>query len=133
MYTSSLGTPRFKTNKLSLTTVSGTGGFLQVNINILAKVQRRIRTYQNNLTNECLDGILLLWQSLKQTFILLSKLARNVMRCNNWAFYPKIVSPLAYSQKSSIVDMPLGSKYTSDFWRLFKPFISLNCFTLQNS
>ena len=60
MYTSSLGTPRFKTNKLSLTTVSGTGGFLQVNINILAKVQRRIRTYQNNLTNECLDGILLL-------------------------------------------------------------------------
>ena len=60
MYTSSLGTPTFKTNKLSLTTVSGTGGFLQVNINILAKVQRRIRTYQNDLKNECLDGILLL-------------------------------------------------------------------------
>ena len=102
--------PGLKGHKLSLTTVSGTSGVLQVRINILAKVQRRIRPYQNNLTTECLDGILLRWQSLKWTFVRLLKLARNVMGCNNWAFYAKIVSRLVYSQKSSIVDMPSGSK-----------------------
>ena len=46
------------------------------------------------------------------------------------AFIAKIVSRQVYSQKGSIVDACLGSKYASAFWRLFKRFISLKYFTL---
>ena len=35
--------------------------------------------------------------------------------------------------KCSIIDACFGSKYASAFWRLFKRFISLNYFTLQDS
>ena len=38
--------------------------------------------------------------------------------------------PLSIFTKSSIVDIRLGSKYVSAFWRLFKRFISLKYFTL---
>ena len=46
------------------------------------------------------------------------------------AFIAKIVSRSVYSQKSSILDARLGSKYASAFWRPFKLYISLVYFTL---
>ena len=45
------------------------------------------------------------------------------------SFYFKNSNLLTYSQKSSIVDACLGSKYASAFWRLFKRFISVKYFT----
>ena len=59
------------------------------------------------------------------------------------AFIVITVSHKGYSQKNSIVDIILGSKYVSAFWRLFKQFIysirllksviSLKYFTSFNS
>ena len=73
------------------------------------------------------------------------KLTRNATHCNSrddlphfsftskiydGAFIAKIVSHQVYSQKSSIVDACLGSKYALAFWRLLKRFISFKYFTV---
>ena len=47
-----------------------------------------------------------------------------------WNFYPKIGSHWVYSEKISIIGACLDSKYASAYWRLFKRFITLKCFTL---
>ena len=44
------------------------------------------------------------------------------------AFIVKIVSRFVHSQKSSIVDVLLGSKYASAFWRHFKCY-DVKCFS----
>ena len=46
---------------------------------------------------------------------------------------PKYKAVKHIHKKSSIVDARIGSKYTSAFWRLFKHFIFLKDFPLQNS
>ena len=47
-----------------------------------------------------------------------------------WSLYCENIKLLIYSQKSSIVDVQMGSKYTFAFWRLFKRFIFLKDFSL---
>ena len=50
---------------------------------------------------------------------------RPVSSIYDGAFIVKIVSRYVYSQKSSIVDARMGSKYASAFWRLFSKFLFL--------
>ena len=47
-----------------------------------------------------------------------------------WSLHCENIKPLSIFTKSSIVDVRIGSKYTSALWRLFKHFIFLKDFSL---
>ena len=93
----------------------------------LIKSKVRIKTRNATRCNNRDDCSTLVSLSKFQYFRGLYKTRWNI--CNG-AFIVKIVSYYVYSQKSSFIDAPLGSKYASAFWGLFKRFITLKYFTL---
>ena len=66
--------------------------------------------------------------------LILSEAYLEPSRTSMMDFFAKAVSGLLFSQKSSIIDTRLVSKYASAFtWRLIKVFIFLIHFTSSNS
>ena len=68
-----------------------------------------------------------------ENFIISGGLYITQLNIYDGALIEKIVSRFLYSQKSSIVDIHLGPKNPSAFWRLFKQFTSLKYFKLWDS